>query len=165
MEARPHLEKSDLKHSVRNIHQGRSAEYMGGSTGLMQRAICPPLGMHGPNLWLPASYLMTTPTEKKKKASTSRGGNSTDNIYTKILQAPFLQLLIQRTWSSLDTPLPQENPSLAKNQVMTSAGKRLTIRNKRREGIKSISVFLLWATKKEVLVLMKTKKTVKRESP
>ena len=162
LEAQLHLEKNDLKHSVRNIHQGRGAEYTGGSAWVMERAICPPTGTHGPNSWSPASYLMTTPTQEKKKASTSRWGNSTDNVYTKILQVIFLRLLIQRTWSSLDTLLLQQNPSLAKNQVMTSVCKRLTIRNKRREGIKDISAFLLWATKRQVLVCMKTKKKSKK---
>lgn len=45
---------------------------------------------------------------------------------------------------------------------MTSVGKRLNTRNKRREGVKDNSAFLPWATKKEVLVLMRIEK-VKKE--
>lgn len=71
------------------------------------------------------------------------------------MRQPYRQCLHKNSASNIPTAHP-------KNKVMTSVCKRLTIRNKRREGIKDISAFLLWATKREVLVLMKTKKKKKK---
>ena len=71
------------------------------------------------------------------------------------MRQPYRQCLHKNSASDIPIAHP-------KNKVMTSVCKRLTIRNKRREGIKDISAFLLWATKREVLVLMKTKKKKKK---
>lgn len=158
LEAQLHTEKNDLKHSVRNFHQGRRPRV----ERKWWREVSLGCQIHLPTYWDSQSKPKATTIPhndhpNQEESCISKWDNSTDNVNKKVLGVECLQLLIQ-DHGVLWTLLPQQNPSLAKHQAMTSADHRLTTRNERREGVRDNSAFLPWGTKKEVLAWTKIKK-------